>query len=122
MCYSAQIKADYRRFVRTFGARIDLQEFMRLYWEREQSGPTIVIPKAVDAMFSEPQTDEERRIRELIERFNAAQAARLEAEVFEQRTRLADAERALLRISANVTADFGNVTDSAGFGVARCRL
>ncbi|QET29210.1 hypothetical protein FOB31_05010 [Burkholderia multivorans] len=27
-----------------------------------------------------------------------------------------------LRISANVTADFGNVTDSAGLGVARCRL
>ena len=25
-----------------------------------------------------------------------------------------------LRISANVTADFGNVTDSAGLGVARC--
>ncbi|WP_241020769.1 hypothetical protein [Burkholderia sp. Ac-20344] len=26
----------------------------------------------------------------------------------------------MLRISANVTADFGNVTDSAGLGVARC--
>ncbi len=25
-----------------------------------------------------------------------------------------------MRISANVTADFGNVTDSAGFGIARC--
>ncbi|MEC4596125.1 hypothetical protein [Burkholderia vietnamiensis] len=28
----------------------------------------------------------------------------------------------LMRISANVTADFGNVTDSAGLGVAQCRL
>ncbi|WP_425129054.1 hypothetical protein [Burkholderia vietnamiensis] len=27
-----------------------------------------------------------------------------------------------VRISANVTADFGNVTDSAGLGVAQCRL
>jgi transposase-like protein len=26
----------------------------------------------------------------------------------------------LMRISANVTADFGKVTDSAGFGIARC--
>lgn len=26
----------------------------------------------------------------------------------------------MMRISANVTADFGNVTDSAGLGVARC--
>ncbi|MCB4347894.1 hypothetical protein LA345_28955 [Burkholderia vietnamiensis] len=28
----------------------------------------------------------------------------------------------IVRISANVTADFGNVTDSAGLGVAQCRL
>jgi len=28
----------------------------------------------------------------------------------------------MMRISANVTADFGNVTDSARSGVARCRL
>ncbi|MGF6758939.1 transposase-like protein [Paraburkholderia sp. GAS42] len=28
--------------------------------------------------------------------------------------------KGILRISANVTADFGNVTDSAGLGVARC--
>ncbi|NUY36150.1 hypothetical protein F0160_38680 [Paraburkholderia sp. JPY303] len=30
--------------------------------------------------------------------------------------------RLILRISAKVTANFGNVTDSAGLGVARCRL
>ena len=35
MCYSAQIKADYLRFVRAYGARLDLEEFVRLYWERE---------------------------------------------------------------------------------------
>ena len=29
---------------------------------------------------------------------------------------------AQMRISANVTADFGNVTDSAELGVAQCRL
>ncbi|SDJ54941.1 hypothetical protein SAMN04487926_1621 [Paraburkholderia steynii] len=33
---------------------------------------------------------------------------------------LSGASRVALRISANVTADFGNVTDSAGLGVARC--
>lgn len=105
MCYSAQIEADYRRFVRTFGARIDLQEFMRLYWEREQSGRKIVIPKAVDAMFSEPQTDDERRIREMIERFNKVQAAKIEEELFEQRTRLADAERALQSKTTKAAAE-----------------
>ncbi|NRO99361.1 hypothetical protein GWC77_26110 [Paraburkholderia sp. NMBU_R16] len=94
MCYSAQIKADYRRFVRTFGARIDLQEFMRLYWEREQ-GRAVTIPKAVDAMFSDPQTEDERRIHEMIGRFNALRTVKLEEELFQQRARLADAERAL---------------------------
>ncbi|PTB21939.1 hypothetical protein C9I57_04745 [Trinickia symbiotica] len=94
MCYSAQIKADYRKFLRTFGARIDLREFVQLYWEREQ-GRAISIPKAIDAMFDEPQTNEEQRIKEMIARFNKAQAAKLEQEIFKQRARLADAERSL---------------------------
>jgi putative SOS response-associated peptidase YedK len=94
MCYSAQIKADYRKFLRTFGARIDLREFVQVYWEREQ-GRAIAIPKAVDAMFDEPRTDDEQRIKEMIQRFNKSQAAKLEEELFKQRTRVADAERAL---------------------------
>src|SRR3984893_8677801 len=94
MCYSAQIKADYRKFLRTFGARIDLREFAQLYREREQ-GRAIAIPKAIDALFEKPQTDEERQILELIERFNQAQAVRLQQELFKQRTRLAESERAL---------------------------
>ena len=94
MCYSAQIQADYRRFVRHFRARIDLREFARLYWEREQ-GRAIAIPKAVDAMFSDPQTDEERSIHEMIGRFNALRTIKLEEELFQQRARLANAERAL---------------------------
>ncbi len=32
MCYSAQIQADYRKFVRTFGAIIDIGEFARLFF------------------------------------------------------------------------------------------
>ena len=36
MCYSAQIEADYKRYVRTFGAHIDIREFARLYWERAE--------------------------------------------------------------------------------------
>lgn len=94
MCYSAQIKADYLRFVRTFGARLDLQEFIRIYWEREQ-GQAIKIPKAVDAIFSESQSDDEQRIKAMIDRFNRLQSTKLEEELFAQRKRLADAERTL---------------------------
>lgn len=34
MCYSAQIEADYRKYVKMFGAQMDIREFARLYWER----------------------------------------------------------------------------------------
>ncbi len=34
MCYSSQVWADYRKFVRAYGAVIDVEEFYRLYWER----------------------------------------------------------------------------------------
>src|SRR5258706_5978398 len=94
MCYSAQIVADYRKYVRMFGAHMSIREFAQLYWERAE-GSNIKIPKAMDAAFSTPQTDEERRIREAIDRFNGEQATRLEQELFKQRARLADAERTL---------------------------
>ncbi|KND58568.1 hypothetical protein BVER_03532 [Candidatus Burkholderia verschuerenii] len=94
MCYSTQIKAEYNKYVRMFGAQMSLREFAELYWEREQ-GRAIKIPKAVDAMFAEVQSDDAHRIREMIERFNASQAPLLEQELFKQRARLADAERTL---------------------------
>ena len=31
MCYSAQIQADYRRYVKMFGAQMDIREFTRLF-------------------------------------------------------------------------------------------
>jgi putative SOS response-associated peptidase YedK len=63
-------------------------------WERAE-GSNARIPKAIDAAFSAPQTDEERRIKESIDRFNSERATKLEQELFKQRARLADAERTL---------------------------
>ncbi|MDR5748787.1 SOS response-associated peptidase family protein [Caballeronia sp. LZ029] len=94
MCYSAQIQADYRKYVKTFGAHMDIEEFARLYFERAE-GSKAKIPKAVDDSFREPQTDAERQIKASIDRFNAEQTTKLEQEVFKQRTRLAYAERTL---------------------------
>jgi putative SOS response-associated peptidase YedK len=94
MCYSAQIQADYRKYVKMFGAQMDIREFTRLYWERAE-GSKAKTPKAVDDAFREPQTDEERSIKEFIDKFNAEQTTKLEQELFKQRTRLADAERTL---------------------------
>jgi putative SOS response-associated peptidase YedK len=94
MCYSAQIRHDYAKFVRTYGAIIDIAEFVRLYWNRGQ-GAKLKIPKAMDAAFADPQTEDERRIAALIARYDQEQASLLEQEVFKQRKRLGDAERAL---------------------------
>lgn len=94
MCYSAQITANYRKYVRLFGADISMREFVRLFYHR-QSDPRIKIPKSLEAEFSDAQTEDERKIRELIESFHAAQATQLEQELFKQRKRLADAERIL---------------------------
>ena len=94
MCYSAQIQADYRKYVKMFGAQMDIREFARLFWERAE-GSKAKIPKAMEDAFLDTQTDDERQIRQFIDRFNAEQAATLEQELFKQRKRLADAERAL---------------------------
>jgi len=94
MCYSAQVRASYKKYVREWGADISIKTFFKLYWDRSQ-GAKIKIPKAMDTAFTEPETDGEREIKLLIDQFNAQQAAKLEEELFKQRKRLADAERAL---------------------------
>ncbi|AUT65072.1 SOS response-associated peptidase family protein [Paraburkholderia terrae] len=95
MCYSAQIEADYKKYVRMFGAHIDIREFARLYWERAEGRMKAKIPKAIDDSFGSPQSDDEREIRDLIDRYNADQAKTLEEELFKQRARLVAAERTL---------------------------
>jgi putative SOS response-associated peptidase YedK len=121
VCYSAQIQADYRRFVRQFGAQISLQAFRDLFWRR-LSDPRVKIPKAMEAAFLTPTGGDSGRdgggagskagagagagagvgedprfaeIREAIARHRAAQATAWEQEVFKQKRRLADAERSL---------------------------
>ncbi|EEA03868.1 putative uncharacterized conserved protein [Burkholderia sp. H160] len=94
MCYSAQILADYRRYVRMFGAQMSIHEFARLFFERAEDNQA-KIPKAMEDAFSEPQSDAEREVWASIERFRSQQTVKLEQELFKQRTRFADAERSL---------------------------
>ena len=94
MCYSAQIESQYKKYVRRWGADISIKEFVQLYWNRAQ-GAKLKIPKVVDAMFAEPANADEREIARMIAQFNAQEATRLEQELFKQRKRVADAERAL---------------------------
>lgn len=94
MCYSAQVWAEYRNYVRVFGADISIKDFVRLFGIRGQ-GEKIKIPKAMEAAFYDPQTPEERQIKALIDEYTAKEITATEQELFKQKKRLADAERAL---------------------------
>lgn len=94
MCYSGQLEAAYRRYVRATGAELDYPQFEEIYGWRA-TDPGIRIPRAVDRWFEQPESPAQRRIRALIDQYRAAMVATLEAEIFAQRRRLAEAERKL---------------------------
>jgi hypothetical protein len=119
MCYSAQVRADYHKYVREWGADIDIKEFVRLYWERQQ-GAKLRIPTAMDAAFANPQTDDERKIKALIDEHDAEQIGKLELEIFAQRKRLADAERTLqTKVTKAATESKRIATDKVSKAVGR---
>lgn len=104
MCYSAQVKADYKKYVQMFGAVMSIRDFYDAFWRRQEEGK-LKIPKAMEDAFSDPQTDVEREIKSLIDAFKAEQAAKFEQELFKQRKRLADAERALQTKTTKAATD-----------------
>lgn len=64
MCYSALVWADYRRYIRDFGAEVDIKEFFDIFWRRKGDAK-VKIPKAMEAAFAEPRSDLEREIKSL---------------------------------------------------------
>jgi len=95
MCYSAQIWAEYRKFEREFGSVLSIHQYVSFFWEQKKDGAWRKIAKAMKAAFAEPRTDEERKIAAIIAEGDAEYERALEAELFQQRTRLTNAERAL---------------------------
>jgi len=97
LCYSSQIRAEYKKYVRMFGADISIKEYFDIYWRHlGEPESRIKIPKAIDFDFADPQSDEEREIEGFIDEFNRRQTIEAEQELFKQRKPLADAERTLL--------------------------
>lgn len=99
MCYSAQVWADFNRYCRVFGADLDIKQFYDLFYRRQQSLPmrmaAVKIPKATELAFANATSDDERAIAAMVAERNASEIAKAEAEIFKQRRRVADAERAL---------------------------
>ncbi|HDS1531982.1 TPA: SOS response-associated peptidase family protein [Stenotrophomonas maltophilia] len=94
MCYSAQITAAYQKLVRMTGATLSLQEFAALY-AHDPGKKRPKTPKAMDDAFRAGTSPAELAVWGEVEQWNRAEAAVLEQELFANRKRLADAERAL---------------------------
>jgi putative SOS response-associated peptidase YedK len=83
MITSLMCLSDKAAFERCLGAEIDISEFVKLYQERDARGD-VLIPKSIDAMFSHPESNEERIIHWLILKWDALQVMRLESTYFSQ--------------------------------------
>jgi len=94
MCYSAQIRADYAKLVRHYGATMSLDDFARLY-TADPGKKRPRTPKAMDDGFAGARTEQGRQIVAMIEHWHALERAELEQTLEHQRTRRDKAAAAL---------------------------
>lgn len=94
MCYSAKVAQNIKDLARQFSATMDYSEVERLIMER-LAGRPIRIARGFEWNFANPQTPEERRIKELDVEYRTKKVAELERDIFKQKKRLADAQRKL---------------------------
>ncbi|MHB8453805.1 MAG: SOS response-associated peptidase family protein [Acidiferrobacterales bacterium] len=95
MCYSAMVEQKLKSIGLRYKARIQSDSFEDIFHRRVKDD-TIKIPKALEANFEEPETPEEARIKRYIDAYRERRAGELEAELFKQKKRLADATRTLV--------------------------
>jgi putative SOS response-associated peptidase YedK len=95
MCYSAQITAHYKKFVRQHGAIMGLKEFTELLLTDTKKKGKSRMPKAMEEWFRDADSPQERDIWALIQAQRQARELELQQEMFKQAKRLADAERSL---------------------------
>lgn len=111
MCYSAKIRADYKQFVRDFGAVLSLKSFYELFWRR-LSDHTIEIPRAVESAFAVPTTEEERHIKSLVADHTALRAQELAEKLSKQEMRLQAAELKLQKNETKAAAEEKRISTS----------
>ena len=92
MCYAAQIWQEYQKYVRAYGATLDIAAYVDLFWNRIDDDK-IKVPKAFEAAFAGSDGAPDARIPEFIADYRTQHALKLEQELFAQRTRLTEAER-----------------------------
>lgn len=94
MCYSAQVWQRIKEYYRRVGAQPDYRQYEMLYARRLRDPRTRILP-AFEQNFDSPANADEKRIKDLIDEYRAQETTRLEQDLFANRQRLAEAERAL---------------------------
>lgn len=95
MCYSAQVHAEFKRFKREFGAVMDIDSYVKVFWWDQGRDPG-KRPKVMRAVEREILRDGSPKLRSLVAEWDAREVVDLEQQLFAQRKRVADGERALL--------------------------
>ncbi|NIJ87010.1 putative SOS response-associated peptidase YedK [Xanthomonas arboricola] len=93
MCYSAQIRAEFKEFQRAFGAVMDIDTYVKTFWWGEGAQARRI--KAPRAMVRELLEIGPPELQENLRAADAAEADTLTREIFDQKRRVGDAERAL---------------------------
>jgi putative SOS response-associated peptidase YedK len=93
MCYSAQVQAEFKQFQRVFGAVMDLNTYVKTFWWERGKDPRRV--KAPRAMVRELLEIGPPELQANIREADAAEIDDLTREIFDQKRRVADGERAL---------------------------
>jgi hypothetical protein len=94
MCYSARVRQHLNTLIRKFGATVDWEGFELLFRRRLEDG-SIKISRALEDNFVEPSNPVAERTLEHIQTFRRAQVTSWERDLFNQKKRLADAQRSL---------------------------
>ena len=83
-----------RKLSRQLGIRLDYAEVEKLFFNRLEDS-SLNISRGFESNFDEPSTDQERRIKGAIDEHRSRVAAKMEKDLFTQKTRLVNAERSL---------------------------
>jgi len=105
VCYSAMVWQDYHAFVRKFGAKLSIEDFVRLF-EVRQNGGKAKIPKGMEDAFRNESAGSEKLIYDLVRRYRDEQRSKHMMELIELGERLAKAQQSLTkRVTKKATDD-----------------
>lgn len=104
MCYSAMVWQDYHAFVRKFGAKLSIEDFVRLFRVRENGGK-VKIPRGMEDAFKDASAGAEKLIYDLARHYRDEQRNRHLMEIIEQGERLQRAQASLEKKTTKKAAD-----------------